>query len=96
VWTADTVLMCALALLACGPGNFPSIVLLNSRPPDVSMNAEGFVRSGERRIYLLTDTASFEEARPGPLNSTPTRRRSRRLASSSRRSIQLRSTALEF
>jgi hypothetical protein len=63
LWTAETVLMCALALLARGPDRFPPIVLLNSRPSDVSKHAEGFVRRGDPQIYLLTDTVSFESAR---------------------------------
>jgi len=63
VWTAETVLVCALALLARGAGSLPPIVLLESRPPEVSMHAEGFVRHGDPRIYLLTGTASFERAR---------------------------------
>ena len=63
MWTAETVLMCALALLARGTDSFPAIVLLNLRPPEVSKHAEGFVRRGDPHIYLLTDTVSFERAR---------------------------------
>jgi hypothetical protein len=63
MWTAETVLVCALALLARGADTFPPIVLLDSRPADVSLNAEGFVRHGDPRINLLTDTAAFESAR---------------------------------
>jgi hypothetical protein len=66
VWTAETVLMCALALLARGADDLPTIVLLSSRPPDVSKHAEGFVRHGDPHIYLLTDTVSFEDARRAP------------------------------
>jgi hypothetical protein len=63
VWTAETVLMCALALLAHGTDELPAIVLLGSRPPEVSKHAEGFVRHGDPHIYLLTDTVSFQHAR---------------------------------
>jgi hypothetical protein len=63
VWTAETVLVCALALLSRAPDSFPQIVLVHSRPADVARNAEGFVRRGEPRIYLLTDTDAFERAR---------------------------------
>jgi hypothetical protein len=66
VWTAETVLMCALALLARGTDHLPAIVLLDSRPPEVSKHAEGFVRHGDPHIYLLTDTVSFEDARRAP------------------------------
>jgi hypothetical protein len=63
MWAAETVLVCALALLPRSADTFPPIVLLDARPSDVSRNAEGFVRHGEPRIYLLTDTFSFAQAR---------------------------------
>ena len=63
MWTAETVLVCALALLPRQATGFPPIVLLDSRPADVSVNAEAFVRRGDPRIYLLTDTPSFRRAR---------------------------------
>ena len=63
MWTAETVLVCALALLVRGTDDLPAIVLLNSRPPEVSKHAEGFVRHGDPHIYLLTDTVSFAHAR---------------------------------
>jgi hypothetical protein len=63
VWTAEAVLVCALALLARGTEGRPPIVLLDSRPVDVSKHAEGFVRKGAPQIYLLTDTVSFDNAR---------------------------------
>jgi hypothetical protein len=66
VWTAETVLVCALSLLARAADSLPPIVLLASRPPDVSRQAEGFVRLGDPRIYILTDTVSFERARRAP------------------------------
>jgi hypothetical protein len=63
VWTAETVLVCALALLPRESNGFPPVVLLDTRPADVSVNAEGFVRHGDPRIYLLTDSPSFRRAR---------------------------------
>ena len=63
MWTAETVLVCALALLPRAADSFPQIVLVHSRPPDVARNAEGFVRHSEPRIYVLTDTDAFERAR---------------------------------
>lgn len=63
VWTAETVLVCALALLGRGADSLPQIVLLDARPSYASLNAEGFVRRGEPRIYLLTTTAPFAVAR---------------------------------
>ena len=63
MWTAETVLVCALALLPRQANGFPPIVLLDTRPADVSRNAEAFVRHGDPRIYLLTDAPSFDRAR---------------------------------
>lgn len=63
MWTAETVLVCALALLARGPDSLPPIILVKSRPPDVSKYADGFVRHGDHRIHLLTDTDTFYYAR---------------------------------
>jgi hypothetical protein len=72
VWTAEMVLVCALMLLARGADSLPPIVLLDSRPAEVSINAEGFVRRGEPTIYLLTDTEAFRRARRSPQRCGPT------------------------
>ena len=50
MWTAETVLVCALALRTVD--GFRPIVLLDTRPLGISGNAVGPVRSSERRIYL--------------------------------------------
>src|SRR5688572_27723829 len=63
MWTAETVLVCALALLGRPAHTLPPIQLLDVRPPDVSARAEGFVRDGERRIHLIAATPTFVEAR---------------------------------
>ena len=63
MWTAETVLVCALALLPRQANGFPPIVLLDTRPADVSRNAEAFVRHGDPRIHLLTDSSAFRRAR---------------------------------
>jgi hypothetical protein len=54
--------VCALSLLGRSPHTFPPIELVTARPSGVSSTAEGFVRRGERRIYLLTTSAAFREA----------------------------------
>ena len=46
MWTAEMVLVCALALLPRGGDTLPPIVLLDTRPPEVSRHGEAFVRSG--------------------------------------------------
>ena len=63
MWTAETVLVCALALLPRAADSFPPIVLLDFRPADVSLNAEAFVRYGDPRIYVLTEAPAFRRAR---------------------------------
>ena len=63
MWTAETVLVCALTLLHRSVDSFPPIELVAARPFDVSANAEGYVRRGEDRIYVITATAAFTQAR---------------------------------
>ena len=63
MWTAETVLVCALSLLSRGEGSFPRIELIETAPPGVSPGAEGFVLAGGDRIYLITSTAAFRRAR---------------------------------
>ena len=61
MWSAATVLTCALDLLS---GRFPSpapIELLDSRPRSISMTAEAFVHADT--IYLITSTPVFRLAR---------------------------------
>jgi hypothetical protein len=70
--TAAAVLVCVLNVLG---RPMPPIVLLDVRPPDVSVNAEAFVRRNPDTIYLLTMTAVFTDARHGD------RRALRKLAS---------------
>ena len=63
MWSAEVVLVCALGVLGRAPNTLPPIQLVDTRPPGVSRHAEGFVRTGEHRIYLLTDTEAFRSVR---------------------------------
>ena len=63
MWSAATVLVCALELLGRGAGSFPPIVLLDVRPPDVSARAEAFIRHGDPAIYVMTSSPTFVRAR---------------------------------
>ena len=63
MWSAETVVVCALALLTRSAASFPPIQLVDAPPADVSANAEAFVRTGDRTIYLVTSTAGFQRAR---------------------------------
>lgn len=62
MWSAATILVCALDLLGRSVTSLPPIVFVDTRPPDVSERAEGFVRIGDPTIYLLTSSAVFKEA----------------------------------
>jgi hypothetical protein len=63
VWSAETVLVCALTLLSRPIASFPPIQLVGSRPAYVSSQADAYVLEHEPRIYLLTNSASFLRAR---------------------------------
>jgi len=63
---AAAVLVCALNLLGRSAASMPPVELLVHRPPDVSANAEAFVRHGSGTISVLTDTATFRSAACGP------------------------------
>jgi hypothetical protein len=59
MWSAATVLVCALDLLGRSASSFPPIVLLDVRPPHVSALAEGFVQADVDTIFVLTSTSAF-------------------------------------
>ncbi len=61
MWTAQTVLVCALALLG-RDASFPPIQFVDVPPPDVSRSAEAFVRHDDPNIYLVTSTDAFQRA----------------------------------
>jgi hypothetical protein len=63
MWTAETVLVCALNLLHRSAHSFPPIEFVSTRPAYISGNAEAYVLEGDRRIHLVTATAAFERAR---------------------------------
>lgn len=62
MWSAATILVCALDLLGRSVTSLPPIAFVDIRPPDVSARAEAFVRIGDPTIYLLTSSAVFKEA----------------------------------
>jgi len=62
VWTAETVLVCALALLPRRLDLLPPIVLVDTRPAYASPTAEGWVLAHDRRIHLLTTSRAFQRA----------------------------------
>ena len=63
MWTAEAVLVCALAVLGRSPSSFPPIELVGSVPVAASPGTEAYVRRGDPRIYLVTTSDAFLEAR---------------------------------
>jgi hypothetical protein len=63
MWSAATVLVCALELLGRSAESFPPIALVEVRPSDVSTRTDGFVRMHDDTIYLATYSPAFERAR---------------------------------
>ena len=63
MWTAEVVLVCALNMLGRSAASFPPIELVHAVPVDVTATAEGYVRLGERRIYLVATTPTYQRAR---------------------------------
>lgn len=60
---AFAVLLCALDVLGRSPGTLPPFKFVALPPPGVSANAEGFVRTGEPVIYIVTSAPAFRDAR---------------------------------
>jgi hypothetical protein len=63
MWTAETVLVCALTVLHRSAGSFPPIEFVDARPAYVSPNADAYVPLGGTRIYLVTTSPAFIRAR---------------------------------
>jgi hypothetical protein len=63
MWTAETVLVCALTLLHRSAGSFPPIELVDVRPTYVSANVEAYVLDGRPRIYLMATSRVVAQAR---------------------------------
>jgi hypothetical protein len=60
--TAVAIVACALAMLGRSERNFPPIELVDTLPIDVSVQAEAFVRSPGRTIYVVTSSPVFRVA----------------------------------
>lgn len=63
MWTAESVFMCALGLLARSPQSFPPTQLVETAPVGVSRQAAAYIRRGDAHIVLITSTAAFVNAR---------------------------------
>jgi hypothetical protein len=63
VWSAETVFVCALALLGRTEQSFPPVQFVENPPPGVSQLAAGYTPNEESRIVLVTSTPAFKRAR---------------------------------
>jgi len=66
MWSAATVLVCALELLGRSPATFPPIRLIDAPPRDATPSVEAFVRPGDDTISVVTSSAPFRDARSAP------------------------------
>jgi hypothetical protein len=62
MWTAASVLACALSVLGRSAQSMPPIELLDTAPPGVSVGAEAFVSHDTRTIYVITSSSVFQNA----------------------------------
>jgi hypothetical protein len=62
MWTAASVLACALSVLGRSEQSMPPIELIDIAPPGVSVGAEAFVGQDTRTIYLITSSSVFQDA----------------------------------
>lgn len=65
VWSAETVFVCALALLGRTEQSFPAVQFVDKAPPGVSASAEAYTLTEENRVVLITSSWAFRMARQG-------------------------------
>jgi hypothetical protein len=65
MWSAASILVCAMDLLSGHQKSLPPIELVAASPAELSVTAEGFVVSGQPTIYILTSSETFRHARQG-------------------------------
>jgi len=63
VWSAETVFVCALALLGRSAQTFPPVEFVDHAPFGVSASAQAYVPAPDARIVVLISTEAFTNAR---------------------------------
>ena len=63
MWSAETVFVCALALLGRTEANFPTVEFVETPPVGVSKHVQAYTRLAEPRIVIVTSTSAFADAR---------------------------------
>ena len=66
MWSAASVLVCALSVLGRSERSMPQIELIEVVPPEASAGVEAFVRRGTGTIYLITSSPVFRDAADAP------------------------------
>jgi hypothetical protein len=66
MWSAETVVVCALTLLSRNVESFPPVEFVTIRPAHVSADAEAFVERQDTRIFMIITTRAFSRARTAP------------------------------
>ena len=62
MWSAATVVVCALNLLGRSAHTLPPIEFVHVAPPGTSAHVEAFVDPATRAIVLVTSSAVFQDA----------------------------------
>jgi hypothetical protein len=63
VWNAQTVFVCALAMLGRTEQSFPPVQFVEKAPVGVSPSAEAYMLTEEKRVVLITSSWAFRVAR---------------------------------
>jgi hypothetical protein len=71
MWTAASVLVCALSVLGRSESKMPRIELIDVAPPYVSAGAEAYVDRSTSTIYLMTSSSAFQTALKSRVGCTP-------------------------
>lgn len=63
MWSAESVVVCALTLLGRTQAQFPAIQFVDKAPAYVSRLAQAYIQDPDARIVLVTSTSAFARAR---------------------------------
>lgn len=66
MWSAETVFVCALALLGRTEARFPTVEFIDTPPLGVSRFVQAYSKHADGRIVLVTTTSAFASAREAP------------------------------
>jgi len=67
MWSAASVLVCAMSVLGRSERSMPPVELIEVVPPDATAGVEAFVRQNTGTIYLITSSPVFRDAANAPM-----------------------------